>query len=211
VGRPPRIENARDHILAVAAEIFATKGFEATSMDEISRAIGSSKAAIYHYFDSKRLLYDRLIVETLSDMLRSVSDAVGRQASPPAKMKAYLSSHVEYMERNLAVVSTIVQSASLHNREFTEAEIRLRAEFENLIGEIVSAGTRDGSFRQVDIPVAQKAILGMLAWMPKWIRSAPELPTKRIVGAYLDLIMSGLTPRKTRLEPLTSAVKLAST
>ena len=49
-------------ILAVAAELFASKGFEATSIRDIAEGVGISKPTIYHYFTDKSALYIRIIV-----------------------------------------------------------------------------------------------------------------------------------------------------
>lgn len=174
--------------------MFATKGYDATSMDEISAAVGASKAAIYHYFDSKGALYDDLIIGTLTAVLRAVTEAIERESTPSGRMRAYIAAQITYMESHSAAVAMVVHSTSLQNRVFTPREIQLREALEAAIGAILAGGVKDGSFRRLDILMTQRAILGTLAWIPKWHHRAAGGGVKisRIIKSYSDLILAGL-------------------
>lgn len=192
LGRPPRISDTRSHILKVAAGVFARNGFEAASMEEIAAAVGSSKAAIYHYFDSKRTIYDAIIVETMEEIADVLVQAIGAATSPEDKIAAYFDAHIRYQLRNLDAVSTIVQSASMAGRDVTVKEIELRARTEWMFGDILAAGVKDGSFRDLDIPMTQKALMSLVGWLSKWRPAAPDIDADRILTAYLDLVLPGL-------------------
>jgi AcrR family transcriptional regulator len=53
----PRVQESRDEILRAATELFATRGFHETSMSEVARAAGVSKALIFWHFKSKEELF----------------------------------------------------------------------------------------------------------------------------------------------------------
>jgi len=75
-GRPP--EGAREAILAAARELFAARGFEATTMDAILERSGVSKGAMYHHFPGKRELFEAVYVEVEDESVaRLVERAVG--------------------------------------------------------------------------------------------------------------------------------------
>ena len=55
----------RDEILAIAAQLFAERGFAATTVREIADAAGILSGSLYHHFDSKESMVDELVHEML--------------------------------------------------------------------------------------------------------------------------------------------------
>src|SRR5256885_17006322 len=72
-GGPSRRRLSRDErraqILDAAAGVFAERGYEATSIDEVAEAAGISKPVIYDHFDSKKDLHIALIDKQTDDLL----------------------------------------------------------------------------------------------------------------------------------------------
>lgn len=62
----------RIHILKTAARVFADEGYSRSSMAQVARDCGISKANIYHYYDSK----DALLFDILDNYLRALRDRV---------------------------------------------------------------------------------------------------------------------------------------
>ena len=58
-GRPPRV--SREEILAVATELFARRGYRATTLAAIASEISATDATILHYFDTKREILDAVL------------------------------------------------------------------------------------------------------------------------------------------------------
>ena len=67
-----RVEARRAEICRAAAQIFRDRGFDATSVSDIARALGLTKAGLYHYFESK----EALLFEIMSFGLDRVRDEV---------------------------------------------------------------------------------------------------------------------------------------
>jgi AcrR family transcriptional regulator len=59
----------RRQLLDVAQEVFASRGFHATSMDEVAEAAGVTKPVLYQHFDSKRRLYQELLEDVGQQLL----------------------------------------------------------------------------------------------------------------------------------------------
>jgi AcrR family transcriptional regulator len=74
ISRPPRDER-REAILRIAHEAFLTDGYAATSMSEIARKVGGSKATLYNYFCSKEELFTAVVDEKCQDIQEMVFDA----------------------------------------------------------------------------------------------------------------------------------------
>jgi AcrR family transcriptional regulator len=79
MARPPRpeheVEHRRAHILDAASKVFASRGFEAASIEEIAREAGYGASTLYGYFVGKRAIVTALVERFLDDM-ESVFDLV---------------------------------------------------------------------------------------------------------------------------------------
>ena len=68
-------EQRRSQLLEVAIEIFAERGFHATSMEDIAEAAGVTKPVLYQHFPSKHALYVELLEDTGRLLLATLADA----------------------------------------------------------------------------------------------------------------------------------------
>lgn len=96
-GRPKKPERARqrkDEIQDAAATVFARRGYDATDLDAVAKAVGVSKATLYYYYRSKKQLFlaavdrgMRLLRETVYAQSDPVEDPLARIGEA---VKAYL-------------------------------------------------------------------------------------------------------------------------
>jgi AcrR family transcriptional regulator len=83
----PQPAQRRDELLAVARTIFAERGFQAATMDDIAKEAGFTKPILYQYFDSKTDLYREIVAQTAQKLLTSLFAAVSSETSPRAKIE----------------------------------------------------------------------------------------------------------------------------
>src|SRR5665647_2245776 len=84
--RPQHIER-REQLLLVARGIFAERGFQSTTMDDIAKEAGFTKPILYQYFESKTDLYREIVAQTAEKLLASLQEAVASVESPRAKIE----------------------------------------------------------------------------------------------------------------------------
>jgi AcrR family transcriptional regulator len=77
----------REELLLVARRIFAEKGFQATTMDDIAKEAGFTKPILYQYFDSKVELYREIVNQTAQKLMSSLRQSVEAAGSPRAKIE----------------------------------------------------------------------------------------------------------------------------
>ena len=75
-------DRRREQLLEVALKLFAQRGFNATTMDDIAEAAGVTKPLLYQHFDSKRALYLELVRSVSDTMLEAIGKAVAAADSP---------------------------------------------------------------------------------------------------------------------------------
>ena len=75
-------EQRRQQLVAVALELFARRGYRATTMDDIAEAAGVTKPLVYQHFSSKRALYLELVDSIAHELLIAVRSAVMQAEGP---------------------------------------------------------------------------------------------------------------------------------
>ena len=85
--RGPADHNVRDQILEAAGEHFSRYGYDKTTVSDLAKAIGFSKAYIYKFFDSKQAIGEAICSKTLSAMVAAVEEAVAGASTPTEKFR----------------------------------------------------------------------------------------------------------------------------
>src|SRR5271155_1146515 len=80
--RPPRQDNRRGHLLDAAAKLFAERGFHATSMRDIAKAVGMLSGSIYYHFESKDEMLLAVYEQGVERMAQGVDEAMVLEAGP---------------------------------------------------------------------------------------------------------------------------------
>lgn len=71
----------RASILASAENIFSTKGFAATRLEDVADELGLTRAALFYYFRDKQTLYDAMIADTFGPLARRLDELLDSEIS----------------------------------------------------------------------------------------------------------------------------------
>ena len=85
--RGPADHTVRDQIVEAANEHFSRFGYEKTTVSDLAKSIGFSKAYIYKFFDSKQAIGEAICAKTLSAMVGTVEEAVAGATTPTEKFR----------------------------------------------------------------------------------------------------------------------------
>jgi AcrR family transcriptional regulator len=90
----------QEEILEAGRRVFASRGFEGASVDEIARAAGVAKGTVYLYYSSKRALYRAALRQGLELLMKELRDRVGAARTVREKVRAYVETKVDFIERH---------------------------------------------------------------------------------------------------------------
>jgi AcrR family transcriptional regulator len=85
--RGPVDHNVREQILEAAQEHFSHYGFDKTTVSDLAKAIGFSKAYVYKFFDSKEAIGEAICAKTLSAIVAAVEEAMAGASTPTDKFR----------------------------------------------------------------------------------------------------------------------------
>jgi AcrR family transcriptional regulator len=94
----------REQILAIAAELFAEKGFHGVSIAELGAACGFSGPALYRHFRSKDAVLAEMLVSISDELLRVGRERAQQAQTPAAALGALIDWHVSFALEHKALI-----------------------------------------------------------------------------------------------------------
>ncbi|MEO6921029.1 MAG: TetR/AcrR family transcriptional regulator [Collimonas sp.] len=135
--RGPADHEVRDQIVVAATEHFRLYGYEKTTVSDLAKAIGFSKAYIYKFFESKQAIGELICANCLQEIEADVRTAIDGADRPPEKLRRMFKTAVEsslrlfFEDRKLY---DIAASAATGNWEATRSfEARIQAMLQDVL------------------------------------------------------------------------------
>jgi AcrR family transcriptional regulator len=179
-------------ILAEAARIFASKGYDGASMRDIAVACGISKSLLYHHFANKEEIYARVAVGSTLELYLFVRERIP-DGKPSQKIRAFMLATAEYFRRYrwVWIAST---TAFWNDPDIRRQKERLtrRDRYEHFLRSLIQEAIDAGEFRNVDVPMAGRLILSSLNWMHRWYNPNRSSTPEQIADIYFDILLNGL-------------------
>lgn len=187
-------------ILGEAARLFATKGYDGTSMRDIAVACGISKSLLYHHFSNKDEIYARVAVGSTLELYLFVRDRVP-DGPPSQKIRAFMVATAEYFRRyRWAWIASTTAFWNDPARYRQKERMTRRDRYENFLRGLIEEAIDAGELRKVDVAMAGRLILSSLNWMHRWYNPNKSLTPEQIADVYFDLVLNGLTADKAPLQ-----------
>src|SRR5690606_38447025 len=103
----------RAEILAIAAEIFARKGFQNTTVREIADASGILSGSLYHHFESKEAILDELLSTMVTDLCADYRTVVAAGDDPVTTLRNLVHQRFRGLVQHRAAITTATNAAYL--------------------------------------------------------------------------------------------------
>ncbi len=199
----------RKEIILAAADVLHRNGYEATTMKDIAAEVNLTAASLYHHFRNK----DALLLAVLEGGIDLVFELIEPIAADETKSFAdrltdMIKVHVYMVTQNTAVgaamvfeIRSLLGMSGLNGgtRKIRE-ELQSRRDeffvrrddFEKIYRDVLQAGIAAGEFRQVDIPIFVKAMLGANNWVAVWYREGGRLDGEEIASRIANTFIESL-------------------
>jgi len=159
----------RESLLAVAVSVFNQRGYDGTSMEDLSRRLGIAKSSIYHHVDSKEDLL-RLALDRALDGLFGVADQARALDAPAIDQLEFLvRGSVRVLADRLPYVTLLLRARG--NTATERRALSRRREFDQIIADLVKQAALDGDVRpDFDPAITARLLFGMVNSVVEWYR-----------------------------------------
>lgn len=139
-------KQAIENIITISAKLFAEKGYDKTSMQDIVDALGMSKGGIFHHFNSKEDIFNAVMERQFEQIIETVNQWLDEMHKLTAKEKLR-----GLIKRNLTDEKTIKESSNMISSTIESPQLILGFTQNNLkklapiIADVIREGIQDGS------------------------------------------------------------------
>ena len=184
-------------VLRIAVEVFNERGYDGTSMEDLSRRLGIAKSGIYHHVSGKEELL-RIALDRALDGLWEAADRV-RALDGPAivRLEALVRDAVDVLVARLPYVTLLLRVRG--NTEAERAALNRRRAFDRLVADLVKEAEQDGDIRaDVDPAITARLLFGLVNSLVEWYRPAGHSAGPALADAVCTIAFDGLRVRRSR-------------
>ncbi|MEX3859746.1 TetR/AcrR family transcriptional regulator [Paraburkholderia sp. BR10923] len=146
--RGPADHDVRDQIVAAATEHFSRYGYEKTTVSDLAKSIGFSKAYIYKFFESKQAIGEMICANCLREIESEVRAAVEEVDRPPEKLRRMFKAIVEASLRLFSQDRKLYEIAASAATEQWQATRAYEERIQKLLQDVLQEGRQSGDFER---------------------------------------------------------------
>lgn len=188
----------RDLILRECARLFREQGFHATTMQDIANRVGILKGSLYYHVRSKEEILVDLLVGSVSDVHRAVTEAVEGPHPARSKLRLLITAELVAMARHQDEIIVWLTERWRGDVALEKVE-QLAHAVDEMLRATLGHGAETGEWGAAHLDLAYQAIRGIVAWFPMWYRPSGKDDVLTIAdhfSSYAEAILSGPPTRK---------------
>lgn len=214
-----RFERRRAEVLDSCAAVFAERGFDGATIEDLSAATGLAAGGLYHYIGSKDLALFEILNQLMAPLLERAREIAAAERSAAERLRELIEIWVGHVAGHRDHMLVFSQERHILERDperWREVR-RSRRQFERVLSGLVAeaaaelagqtpaehaagggaaAGRATGAGplpAPPDLQLLELALLGMVNYTPQWLRPTGRLRAEEIAAGYCDLIIVTLS------------------
>lgn len=162
--------NRKEAVLKAAVKIFSEKGYSAATTSEIAKEAGVAEGTIFRYFKTKKDILTGVLIEVIQvfgeemiteKLLRLIKE--NKDKSQREVLKLIIKDRLELINEHREEISIILSEAKYH-QDIKDAFIKnIIQRAINMSEQYVNTGIQKGDFREVNVPVVVRSLMGIVA------------------------------------------------
>lgn len=182
-------------LLEIAVGEFITRGYDATSMEDLSRAAGITKSSFYHHFAGKEALLRAALERALNGLFLLLAEPGATEGTPTQRLRHIVAGQIRLLVAELPYVTLLLRVRG--NTESERWALEQRRAFDAEIAALVRAAVDAGEIRAgVEPALAARLLSGLVNSVVEWYRpgrpGAADLPEDVTRAVFEGLLPAAL-------------------
>ncbi len=182
----------KKEILSLSQSVLKEKGYAATSVRDIAKALDMEPASLYSHFKSKEDILKITCFEMADKFELAVKEVNDIYFNAEEKLRMAIKLHVEILTSHLDSALIFIRDWRNLTGESLDQFIAKRNVYEAGFREIVQTGIDEGVFKETDKKFAALTILSSVNWIVEWYKPNGTLNPEQIAEKLSAFILSGL-------------------
>ncbi|MFE4975590.1 TetR/AcrR family transcriptional regulator [Kitasatospora sp. NPDC056651] len=182
-----------ESLLAVTVDVFNERGYDGTSMEDLSRAAGISKSSIYHHVRGKEELLRLAVGRALDGLFAILAEPAAVEGPAVERLEHVVRRTAEVLLEELPYVTLLLRVRG--NTATEQWALERRRDFDHQVAELLRAAVADGALRaDVEPRLATRLLFGMINSIVEWYRPGAKA-ADGVADAVVHLAFDGLRAR----------------
>jgi len=180
----------REQLIDVGRKLFADKGFEATTVEEISSKAGVSKPVVYEHFGGKEGLYAVVVDREIAALLDGITGALSADLSSRQTLERAASALLDYIESSTDGFRILVRDSP--TGQSTGSFASLISDVASQVEHILAAEFKRRKLDPKTAPLYAQMLVGMVALTGQWWLDSPKMKKADVAAHLVNLAWNGL-------------------
>jgi AcrR family transcriptional regulator len=183
-----------ESLLAVAVKLFNERGYDGTSMEDLSRKLGITKSAIYHHVPSKQELLRLSVNRALDRLFAIAAELETVEGRAVDRLEHLVRGSVAVLVDQLPFVTLLLRVRG--NTKVERDALARRREFDHIVSSLVTQAVADGDLRSdIDPATAARLLFGMVNSLIEWYRPRGGIGAAALADSVATMAFDGLRVR----------------
>ncbi|MFT5102590.1 MAG: AcrR family transcriptional regulator [Candidatus Latescibacterota bacterium] len=184
----------KEEIIAVAAQLFKEKGYNAISMRDIAKAMSIKAASLYNHINSKQEILSAIILEVAHEFTNGMQRVIVLDETPVRKIQKIIELHIDITVNHSEGLAALNNDWVHLEEGELNAFVKMREDYEENFRSIIKEGIRSGEIQPRHPEVILFSILSTLRTLYLWYQKRGKLDVnvlkKDLVAVFLGGIVS---------------------
>ncbi len=186
-----QFDRRRENLLAVAARVFAARGYDRTTMRDLSRASKMSLAGMYYYVRGKEDLLFQIQRGSFERVREGAERAIAEATGAEERLQAFIRHHVQFFASHMDEMKVLSHEAESLTGAPLEEVRRLKRAYADLCQGLLAALEEQNGGERVGRHIASYALFGMMNWIYTWYDPKGSLGATELAESICRLFLNG--------------------
>lgn len=193
IQRTPRLDDRRERLIAAAAVLFHTHGYERCSVRQLAEAVGIRSGSVFHHFDSKEAILLAVMETTIETMIQRLQAAAAAESEPRRRLRALVHAELELLHGDTrpGVAVTFFQWHCLEPGNQANV-LKLRDAYEAIWLDVLAEARQIGLIG-TDPFITRRLLTGSNGWTIYWYRSGGPMSLDELADEICRLFLDRIT------------------
>jgi TetR/AcrR family transcriptional regulator, cholesterol catabolism regulator len=187
-----RWSKQRQNIISCAVKLFWQKGYDGTSVQDISDAAKVNKAAIYYYFENKSVLLYEISLQITEQLTNQAQEIINSNLSPEKKFEKLVKNQVIWALTHLYNTSAVLLERRNLPPKLLNVIIAKRSQYENIARDLLGELLPEEKAQIISPKIASLFIFGLIFSLTQWFKQSGEFSAEEIASKVYLFISDGL-------------------
>ncbi len=187
-----KLSKRKAQIYEEAQRLFREKGYKATTMRDLARAVGVEAASLYSHIKSKEDILQYICFKMADEFFAAQEDIKDLKMRPDEKLKLAIKAHVGVITDNASAAAVFLHEWRHLSEPYLNDFKLMRRRYENIFAEIIEDGMDQWVFRHLDTKFYVTVLFSSLNWVYDWYQPDGKFDPEEIADRLSFILLNGL-------------------